>query len=163
VGYTATAGYARAVSRGAMVLAGCGLATGLLTGCLSFGPSPQQPSVNLATLPGTWVSGDGASITFTSGNEFTATNFNYGKAMPTCGTLSGSGTWRLHDSSEDYPTPAAGSPDHVLDMLFTSVSSPGRCAGGPMEMTTWDTGGKQGLCVQMDPDNPCDGYVFTKR
>jgi hypothetical protein len=135
----------------------------LLTGCVSFGPAPQQPSVDLTALPGTWVSsGDGASITFTPTN-FTATNFNYGKVMPTCGTLSGSGTWQLHDMYDDYPPPTAGSPNNLLDLRFRSVSSPGRCTGGFLEMTTWDTGGKQGLCVQVDPDNPCDGYVFTKR
>ncbi len=145
-----------------MVLAAGGLATGLLTSCASFGPSPQQPSVNLAALPETWVSGDGASITFTGGNEFTATNFNYGKANPTCGTLSGSGRWQLDDNSGDYPPPTAGSPDNLLDLWFTSVSPPGSCTG-LVEMTTWDTGSQQGLCLQMDPDDPCDGYVFTKR
>jgi len=145
-----------------MALAACGLATGLLTGCVSFGPSPQQPSVNLATLPGTWVSGDGASITFTSGNEFTAANFNYGKAMPPCRTLSGSGTWQLVTNSEEYPEPPAGTPENLLDLWFTSVSPPGGCLGS-FGMTTWDIGGKQGLCLEMDPDEPCDGYVFTKR
>jgi hypothetical protein len=32
-----------------------------------------------------------------------------------------------------------------------------------VDLTTWDSGSQQGLCVQMDPDDPCDGYVFTKQ
>jgi hypothetical protein len=157
-----TAGCRGAASRWAMVWAACGLTTGLLTGCVSFGPSPQQPSVNLAALPGTWVSGDGASITFTSGNEFTAKNFNDGKATATCGTLSGSGTWQLVTTSDEYPAPAAGSPENQLQLSFTSVSPPGSCLDF-IELTTWDTGGTQGLCLEIDPDDPCEGYVFTKR
>ena len=157
-----TAGYAGAVARGVLVVAACGLAMGSLTGCVSFGPSPQQPNVDLAALPGTWVSGEGgASITFTP-TSFTATNFNYGKVIPTCGTLSGSGTWQLHDTSEDYPAPPAGNPLNLLDLWFARVSPAGSCLPS-LELTTWDTGGRQGLCVQVDPDNPCDGYVFTKR
>jgi hypothetical protein len=105
MGRTTTGSFSPTAIRRAIALAACGLGAGLLTGCVTFGPSPQQPSVNLAALPGTWVSGDGASITFTSGDEFTARNFNYGKAIPTCGTLSGSGTWQLVSNSEEYPAP----------------------------------------------------------
>ena len=167
MGRTTTAGYSGPVSRRATAPAACGLATGLLTGCVSFGPSPQQPSVNLAALPGTWVSGDGASITFTSDGTFTATKFNYGEAMPTvipttCRTLSGSGTWQLVTNSEEYPAPPAGTPENLLDLWFTSVSPSGSCLGW-VQLTTWDTGSKQGLCLEMDPDDPCEGYVFTKR
>ena len=118
--------------------------------------------MNVAAVPGTWVSGDGASITFTSHDTFTASKFNYGNVIPACGTLSGSGTWQRHRSSEDYPTPPVGGAENLLDMWFTSVSPPGGCRGF-MEMTTWDAGGKQGLCVQVESDDPCDGYVFTKR
>jgi hypothetical protein len=162
VGSTATRGYCGPVGRRATALAACGLAAGLLAGCVSFGPSPQQPSVNLAALPGTWVSGDGASITFTSGDEFTAADFNYGKVMPNRGTLSGSGAWQLVTDSEEYPSPPAGTPENLLSLWFTSVSPLGSCLGWVV-LTTWDTGGRQGLCLEMDPDDPCERYVFTKR
>jgi hypothetical protein len=162
VGRTATR-YAGAARRRAMLLVACGLATGLLTGCVTFGPAPQQPAVNLAIVPGTWVSGDGSSITFTGQDTFTATKFNYANAMmPMCRAQSGSGTWLLHYRSEDYPPPPANSPENMLDLYFTSGPIGGSCTG-PVELTTWDAGGKQGLCVQVDPDDPCDGYVFTKR
>jgi hypothetical protein len=162
VGRTTTAGYAGPAGRRATALAACGLATGLLTGCVSFGPSPQQPAVNLAALPGTWVSGDGASITFTSDATFTATKFNDGEAVPTCGTLSGSGTWQLVTNSDEYPAPPAGTPENLLALWFTSVSPPGSCLSS-IDLTTWDTGSEQGLCLEMDPDDPCEGYVFIKR
>jgi len=158
VGRTSTSGYAAALGHCAVALAACGLATGLLTSCVSLGPAPQQPSVSLAAVPGTWVSGDGASITFTSDGTFTATKFNFANAaMPMCPAPSEAGTWKIHNNSEDYPEPAANSPQNLLDLWFTSES-----CWGSMELTTWDTGGKQGLCVQVDPDDPCGGYVFTK-
>jgi hypothetical protein len=87
VGHSTTAGHA--VGRWAMALAACGLATGLLTSCASIGFGQSQPTLNLATLPWTWVSGDGARITFTSDNTFTVANFNYGRVMSPCKTLSG--------------------------------------------------------------------------
>ncbi len=159
MGRTTMAGFAEAVGHRATVVATCGLATGLLTGCVSFGPSPQQPSVNIATVPGTWVSGDGASITFTSDGTFTASKFNFANAaMPMCPAPSEAGTWKIHNNSEDYPEPPANSPENLLDLSFTSET-----CWGAVELTTWDTGGTQGLCVQVDPDNPCGGYVFTKR
>ena len=148
MGRTTTAGYAGPVGRRATALAACGLATGLLTGCVSFGPSPQQPSVNLGALPGTWVSG--------------AARRSPSRATATCRTLSGSGTWQLVTNSQEYPAPPAGTPENLLDLWFTSVSPPASCLGW-VQLTTWDTGSKQGLCLEMDPDDPCEGYVFTKR
>jgi hypothetical protein len=152
----------RAVPRRAIALVAFALTTGLLTGCASSGGPPQQPSVNLAKLPGTWVSGDGASITFTAGDEFRATNFNYRRVMGWCRTLSGSGTWQLVTNSDEYPVPPAGTPENLLDLWFSSVSPPGSCLG-VFTLTTWNTGSTLGLCLEMDPDDPCDGYIFTKR
>jgi hypothetical protein len=150
------------VSRKAAIVAAGGLAAGLLAGCISFGPGPQQPDLSATDLPGTWMSGDGASMTFAGDNTFTAIKFDYGKAIPSCGVLSGSGTWQLHNPSDDYPPAPAGTPTNLVDVRFTSVSPLGSCLGF-LEMTSWDTGSTPGLCVQMDPDIPCDGYVFTKR
>jgi hypothetical protein len=145
----------------------CGLAMGLLAGCVIFGPAAQQPSLIVTDLPGTWVSGDGASITFTSAGVVTATKFDFYKVIPkaisTCGVLSGTGTWQLHNPSSDYPPSPAGSPTNLVDLRFTSLSPPGSCSQELIELTSWDTGSKPGLCVQTDPDTPCDGYVFTKR
>ena len=147
------------VSHWAGALVACGLLTGVMTGCDSSGPVPQLPAVNAASVPGTWVSGDGASITFTSHGTFTATKFNFARsAMSKCPNPIEGGTWTIHSNSEDYPPPPTNSPENLLDLAFTGAS----CLGG-VELTTWDTGGTQGLCVQVDPDDPCGGYVFTKR
>ena len=150
------------VRRSLGFVAACGLAMGLLTGCVTFGPGPQQPILDVTDIPGTWVSGDGASITFTGAGVFTAAKFDFRKAISACGVLSGTGTWQLHNPSDDYPPSPAGSPTNLVDLTFTSVSPPGSCSGGIIEMTSWYTS-KPGLCVQIDPDTPCDGYVFTKR
>ena len=146
-----------------MALAACGLATGLLTGCVSIGFGQSQPTLNLATLPGTWVSGDGARITFTSDNTFTVAKFNYGRVMPPCLTGSGAGTWQLDTGSdEDYPGPPDAGPEHLLELSFTSESPSADCLAF-VELTTWDVVGAHGLCVELAPDDPCEGYIFTKR
>lgn len=108
MGRTTTGGYSGPAGRWVVALAACGLTAGLLTGCVSFGPNPQ-PSVNLAKLPGTWVSGDGASITFTGGDEFTAANFNYGRVMAWCccpmaKDSSPPGRAHMPDGSNRFPT-----------------------------------------------------------
>lgn len=144
--------------------AACSLATGLLAGCAS---AAQQPDLAATDLPGTWVSGDGASITFTGNGVVAATTFDFykviAKAISACGVLSGTGTWRLHDPGTVNPTAPSDSPTNLVDLTFTSLSPPSSCTGMAIEMTSWDTGSKPGLCVQTDPDTPCDGYIFTKR
>lgn len=141
-----------------------GLAVGLLTGCVVS--IAQQPNLVATDLPGTWVSSDGASITFTGDGTVTATKFDFYKVIPkaisACGVLSGTGRWQLHDPSTDYPAAPAGSPTNLVDLTFTSLSPPSTCTDEAIEMTSWDTGSKPGLCVQVDPDTPCNGYVFTK-
>jgi hypothetical protein len=148
------------------LVAAYGIAMGLLAGCVTFG-NAQSPNLDVTDLPGTWVSGEGASITFTGGGVVTATNFDFYNVIPqavsACGVLSGTGTWQLHDPTSDYPPAPAGTPTNLVDLHFTSVSPPGSCFGEDVEMTSWNTGSKPGLCVQSDPDTPCNGYVFTKR
>jgi hypothetical protein len=145
----------------------CGLAMGLLAGCVTSGPGPQQPSLVATDLPGTWVSGDGASITFKGGGEVAVTRFDFYKVIPkaisACGVLSGTGTWQLHNPATDYPAAPAGSPTNLVDLWLPSLSPQGICASEDLEMTSWDSGSTPSLCVQIDPDTPCDGYVFTKR
>lgn len=65
-------------------VAACGLALCLLAACVSFGPALKQPSLVVTDLPGTWVSGDGASITFTDAGVFTVTKFDFFKVIPQC-------------------------------------------------------------------------------
>jgi hypothetical protein len=89
-------------------VAACGLAISLLAGCWRSGPV-EVPDLAVTDLTGTWVSGDGASITFTGGGVATATKFDFSKVIPkvrsACGVLSGTGTWQLHNPADDYPRP----------------------------------------------------------
>lgn len=81
--------------------------------------------------------------------------------IPTCGLLSGAGTWQFVDSDRQTATSSAAGANMVA-LFFSKVSPPGRC-GGVLQLTSWDTGSAPGLCVQQDPDTPCSGYVFSKR
>ena len=99
--------------RGLGLAAAGGFAAVLLAGCVSFGPGPRQPNLTGNDLPGTWVSGDGASITFAASGLVTATRFDFGKVIPAsisaCRVLSGTGTWQLHNPADDNPPSPAGS------------------------------------------------------
>jgi len=159
--------------RGLGLAAAGGLAIGVLAmGVLAFslrGGPVDVPNPAVTDLTGAWVSGDGASVTFTGSGAVTATRFDFSKVIPkaisACGVLSGTGTWQLHNPAGDDPPAPAGSPTNLVDLRFTSLSPPGSCSGESVEMTSWDTGSKPGLCVQTSPDSTiCDtGYVFTKR
>jgi hypothetical protein len=130
-----------ALRRRAVILAACGLAAGSRTGCLAFGLPPAQPTVDAAAIPGMWVSGDGASITFTSSGTFTEKKFNYAHAeLTTCRAASGSGTWEADLNSTDPPSEM---PPNVVALFFTSGPPGGNCAI-IVQMTTWDTGSTQG-------------------
>lgn len=142
---------------GRMAVAG-GIAIGLLSGCVTLG-SAQQPSLAPTDLAGTWVSADGSAISFTSGGTFTATKLNYGKyVIPGCGVLSGTGTWQLTGSGSN----AGAGENNIVTLFFKKVTPPGSCLGF-LELTSWDTSSTPGLCVQQDPDTPCNGYIFSKR
>jgi hypothetical protein len=108
------------------------------------------------------MSSDGSSITFTGAGSFTAARIDYGKyVVPTCGLLSGAGTWQFVDPDGQTATSSAAGANMVA-LFFSKVSPLGRC-GGALQLTSWDTGSAPGLCVQEDPDTPCSGYVFSKR
>lgn len=145
-----------------MAMALCLLVSVLLSGCVSFGPAAQQPSLDAADLLGTWVSSDGSSVTFAGAGSFAAAKINYGKyVIPTCGLISGSGIWQFVDSNGQTSTSSLDSAN-IVALFFRKVSSSSKCSG-VMQLTSWDTGSTPGLCVQEDPDTPCDGYIFSKR
>jgi len=72
----------RLMRRNREFMAAFGVAVGMLAGCVVLGPA-QQPNLIATDLPGTWVSGDGASITLTGGGFVTATKFDFSKVIPT--------------------------------------------------------------------------------
>jgi hypothetical protein len=139
------------------------LASAALSGCVPLGPGAQQPSLDTASLLGTWVSSDGASITFSGADSFAATRFNYANVIPTCGVMSGTGTYQF--IGPDGRSVASSGPGTTMIGLFLDddASTTGQCTSAAFELTAWDVGSKAGLCVQVDPDTPCDGYIFTKQ
>jgi hypothetical protein len=132
----------------------CALAVGSLSGCVTLG-NADSPALFPPGLQGRWVSGDGASITFKTTGTFTATRVDFGKALPrSCGVVSGAGTWQL----------GSGAQANIVTLYFTRMPTSPDCTGAEfLTMTSWDTGSARGLCVQLDPDTPCNEYIFTER
>jgi hypothetical protein len=52
----------------------------------------------------------------------------------------------------------------MVDLAFDGAAGhpSAGCTGGFIKLTTWNVGSVPGLCLQLDPDTPCDGYIFTK-
>lgn len=52
----------------------------------------------------------------------------------------------------------------MVDLTFDGAAgSPSiGCTAGFIKLTTWNVGSTPGLCLQFDPDTPCDGYIFSK-
>lgn len=134
----------------------------LPSACVNFGSVAQQPGLDAAELHGTWLSSDGSSITFTGVNSFAAARIDYGRYVsPSCGLVSGSGTWEFINSDGQSVTSTAAD-TNLIGLFFATVSPAGSC-GPTLQLASWDAGSDPGLCLQIDPDTPCTGYVFDKR
>lgn len=138
----------------------------LVTSCVA--QSGTQPVLSSSDLVATWTSPDGGSITFTRNHRFTAAGLRLDRFWKGCagvGRISASGTWQFlnsHGSSGLSPTGyAKGS---LISLSFGGVAdNPSLgCTGGGIELTSWNVGSTPGLCLQFDPDTPCDGYVFNR-
>lgn len=122
-----------------------------------------QPVLSSADLTAKWVSPDGGSITFAATHRFTATGLRIGKFWRGCarlGEISGSGNWQFLNSHGDSGV-VGFTRGSLVSLTFEGRSS--ACIAGQLTLTSWNVGSKRGLCVQFDPDTPCDGYVFDKR
>jgi hypothetical protein len=75
--------------------------------------------------------------------------------------ISASGTWQFL-SPEGATSQGFGGAYLKGSLVYlTFNNSPTECLGG-IGLTSWNVGGASGLCLQMDPDTPCDGYIFDK-
>lgn len=124
-------------------------------------PSGTQSVLGPANLAATWTSPDGGSITFARDHGFAATGLRLDKFWTPCagaGTISVSGTWQFLDANGDSGLDPAGS---MVGLTFDGAAANPAigCTGGGIMLTTWNAG----LCLQFDPDTPCDGYIFSKR
>jgi len=131
--------------------------------------SASQPTLTSADLSTTWRSSDGGSITFAEDHQFSAIGLRLDKFWTGCsgfGEMSVSGTWKFLNSNGDSGPGLTGYPSGSLMSLDFSKASDSPslgCTGGGIDLTSWNVNSVAGLCLQMDPDTPCDGYIFVRQ
>jgi hypothetical protein len=97
-----------------------------------------------------------------------ATGLRLGKFWNPCagaGEISVSGTWQFLNSPGDSAPGFTGySKGSLVSLNFDGApgNTSAGCTGGEIKLTSWNEGSTRGLCLQFDPDTPCDGYIFNK-
>ena len=127
---------------------------------------PTQPVLSSTDLAATWVSPAGGSITFANSNRFTAVGLRLDKFWGGCagsGKISVSGTSQFLSPQGDSGT-GSYSNGSLIGLYFddTAGDPSTGCTGGGITLTSWNTGSATALCLQFDPDTPCDGYIFER-
>ncbi len=139
----------------------------LLVGCVTL--SGTQSVLSSADLVAVWRSPEGGSIAFSGDHRFVATGLRLNKFWNGCagtGRISASGTWQFLNSQGDSSVGSTGySTGRLVDLSFDGAAGNPSigCTGGAIKLTSWNVHSKPGLCLQMDPDTACDGYVFNRR
>ena len=136
----------------------------LAAGC---GRRDARPVLKAAALAGTWKSPNGGEIIFSGGGQrFSATNLRLDeyKAGPgsnrECAHVSGSGTWQFIGPQGESGPYLSG---NLLNLSFNSVTNPAMLPCTTIvQFTSWEINPPLKLCFGLDPDSPCDGYIFTK-
>lgn len=153
---------ARAAAAGAAAAA-----LALLTGC---GTQPAaQPVLSTAGLVATWTSHSGGSVTFAGDHRFAASDLRPGKFWGGCagsGKFSVSGTWQfLNADGQSSPSLTGYQKGSLIYLAFDPGSGgpSAQCAAGGLTLTSWNVGSAHGLCMRVDPDTPCDGYIFDRQ
>ena len=148
-------------------LAAAGIAAVAVAALLAAqaGPSGTQSVLGPAQLAATWTSPVGGSITFGRDHSFAASGLRLGRFWAPCagaGTIAVSGTWQFLAANGDSGLNPAGA---MVGLAFAGTAGNAAlgCTGGGIKLTTWNAGSTPGLCLQFDPDTPCDGYIFSKQ
>ena len=139
-------------------LAGLLFFSGILASC---GRSNAQPVIASSDVIGIWTSG-GASLTFLANQDVSVRDLRLASFFgSSCQDLTGSGTWQFLSSTGD--SGSSLSAIHKGSLISITLSDPNnmRCDG--LEFTSWKLHGSQGLCLSLDPDTPCTGYVFNRQ
>ena len=145
----------------------CAAAVTLLAACSTT--AGAQPVMNPSDLVATWTSPDGGSMSFTGDHRFTVSGLRIGKFWNACASgtrLTASGTWQFLNSQGDSGSGLNGlQKGSMVDLSFAGATgNPAvNCTGGFLRFTSWDVGAARGLCLQLDPDTPCAGYIFNRR
>jgi hypothetical protein len=130
----------------------------LLAGCAR---GTNTPVLTRAELVAKWVSPSGASMTFFADHQFTASGLNLSaEGGNACSDVTGTGTWQFLSpqgvSGHTLTRYAKGS---VVQLGFNSPVPSGCDAG----FSSYEINPPVGLCLDLDPDSPCTGEVFTKK
>ncbi len=137
----------------------CSLAVVLpLAAC---GPATNQPVLTSTDLTATWATPSGATLTFFSNHQFAANGLNLAAYFgDSCRNVTGSGTWQfLSPQGHSGPGPTSYAKGNVVSLVFNSPVSP-LCNA---EFTSWEIKQSAGLCLDLDPDTPCTGALFSKK
>lgn len=131
----------------------------LLSSC---GRSDTQPVLTRADLAGEWSSSHDATMTFYSDHRLKVSGLNLSAYLGgrNCKDISGSGTWQFLNSQGDSGSSLGSyTSGNQIALNFASPISPACDAS----FTSWEVDPPVGLCLDLDPDSPCSGDIFTKR
>jgi hypothetical protein len=114
-------------------------------------PDPSEPTLNRASVIGTWTDRDGSSITFDANQHITVHRLDLRDQTngenKSCGFVTGSGSWQF--VSEGGRTESRSS------LIEVDLASPMDEVCGLQELSADNTNSAVGLCVFADPDDPC--------
>jgi hypothetical protein len=130
----------------------------LLAGC---GGATNQPMLTSADLTATWASPSGATLTFFPNHQFAATGLNLAAYFgASCRNVTGSGSWQfLSPQGHSGPSPTSYAKGNVVSVAFDGPVSP-LC---DTEFSSWEINKPTGLCLDLDPDTPCTGDLYSKK
>ncbi len=138
----------------------CALAaTVLLAAC---GRGDAQPTLTKADLVGTWIGPDGATMKFFADQTLIVSGLDFAPYFGphNCESVYGSGTWQfLSPQGDSGISPTAYTTGNQIGLNFNSPIS-SLCDA---EFTTWEINPPVGLCLDLDPDDPCTGTPLTKQ
>ena len=130
----------------------------LLSAC-GPGIDVVQPVIRAGQLIGRWRAPGGATMTFTPSHQFTGARLDLFPGVRACIGVSADGTWQFLNSHGDSgPSLSSYAKGQVIAVNVANR----RTAVCDPQFTTWQQGSGTGLCLDLDPDNPCTGAVFAK-
>jgi hypothetical protein len=98
---------------------------------------------------------------FFADHQFIASGLNLSAdGGNTCSDVTGAGTWQfLSPQGVSGPTLTTYAKGSVVGLIFNSPVS----SGCDTEFSSFEINPPLGLCLDLDPDSPCTGEVFTKK
>jgi len=135
----------------------------MLAACNVGQAADPQPILGKADVVGSWSSPKGGQITFSGDQQFTATDLRLGPYYGAgCQHLSVVGaSLFIKQQSDSCRSLTSYKSGNFISLNFVAPGS-GPCAIG-IELASWEVNPPVTLCLNLDPDSPCAGYVFVKK